>query len=200
MNTPEKIANTYFRLNGFFLLPQFAFFINSSHIHVDLLALRPASGREVYSGIPLPIDDQLFAVISELINNDATQLIIGIIAEIRGNAAEERPEEAHIAYTRNFFGPNVSIIPIAVSTKPRGISIDNRCALIPLAHMLEWSLYRFRWMDQNIRDLSKTGSWAWSEDALADLLYLQKIGFTALDMTAKRRIKREARNRLFEST
>ncbi len=184
MNTPEKIINTYFRLNGFFLLPQFTMFANDHHNHIDLLALRSPGCQEICGGAPLPIDIRLFECVSNLINKDALQSLVGLIAEIKGNAQIERPQEDHIEYAKCFFGPEVEAVPISISMKYDLLSIDDGYILIPLEYALGWILYRFRWMDQHLQRLSKTGSWNWSEEALEELLYLQKIGFSELDLRA----------------
>lgn len=186
MNTPEKIVCSYFRLNGFFLLPQFTLFTKDFHIHVDLLALRPAGSCEICEGNPLPIDMDLFNCISNLIGNEATKLLIGILVEVKGNDEYERPLQGHYEYARPFFGSDTPIIPISVSTRHRQIDIDDGCLVIPLSHTLRWSLFRFHWMNQNLKHLTKSGSWPWSDEALADLIYFQKIDFGALDTQASR--------------
>jgi hypothetical protein len=185
MNTPEKIASIYFRLNGFFLLPQFTLFSGQQHIHVDLLGLRPPGGQEICEDKILPTDTSLFATISEIIKAPAKDTPLGIITEIKGNNTVEIPSASHINYAGNFFGASVSRVPISISTKYDSLSQVDGCVLIPLGHALQWVLYRFRWMDQNLSHLTKSGSWNWSEETLADLLYLQKIGFADLDMIVR---------------
>ena len=97
---------------------------------------------------------------------------------------DERPAPEHLDYARNFYGSRTLIVPVSVSLAHKEISIDAGCILLPLGHALEWTLYRFRWMDKNLIHLKKSGSWNWSEEDLSDLLYLQKIGFAEMDIAA----------------
>ncbi len=185
MNTPEKIIKTYFRLNGFFLLPQFTLFRNEgSHIHIDLLGLRPPGGQEICEGQSLPTDGGFWKVSTELLGVDARDNLLGVIVEVKGNMEDERPAPEHLDYARNFYGSRTLIVPVSVSLAHKEISIDAGCILLPLGHALEWTLYRFRWMDKNLIHLKKSGSWNWSEEDLSDLLYLQKIGFAEMDIAA----------------
>lgn len=43
-------------------------------------------------------------------------------------------------------------------------------------YALKWIFERVRWMDQNHSGLTKSGSWPWSEDALAEFLVLHRYG------------------------
>ena len=50
-NTPEKIAELYLRLNGFFVMSHFVMLRNrNQRKHIDLVALRPAGPKEYIDG------------------------------------------------------------------------------------------------------------------------------------------------------
>jgi len=193
MNAPEKIVNTYFRLNGFFLLPQFTNFLGGQYNHVDLMALRPPSGREVVRGITFPVDPDFFNCLNELIDNP-TDILLGVVVEIKGNQEREIPIQEHIDYAAEFFGGTNLIVPVSVSLSYRRIRVTDRVLRIPLQHALQWSLYRIYWVECHLEYLKKIASWSWSEEFLADLLYLQNIDFSALDSQAKERLKAEGEN------
>lgn len=46
METTEKVAFLYLRLNGFFLMPHFTVFGVEKGKHVDVLGIRPAGSEE----------------------------------------------------------------------------------------------------------------------------------------------------------
>jgi hypothetical protein len=189
MNTPEKIVNTYFRLNGFFLLPQFTLFRKEGgHIHVDLLGLRPPCGQEICEDKPLPIDEKFWEICQKLLGTNPCDKLLGIAVEVKGGTEDERPSPEHLDYAKTFFGSCDFIIPISVSLAHKEISLKDGCVLLPLQRTLEWTLFRFRWMNQNLIHLKKSGSWNWSEDNLADLLYLQKIDFADLDIAVQKQL------------
>ena len=43
-------------------------------------------------------------------------------------------------------------------------------------YALRWIFERVRWMDKNHSGLTKSGSWPWREDALAEFLVLHRYG------------------------
>jgi hypothetical protein len=193
MNAPEKIVNTYFRLNGFFLLPQFTNFLGEQYNHVDLIALRPPSGREVVRGIAFPVDMEFFDCLKGWTVNP-TDILLGVVAEIKGNQEREIPIQAHMDYAIEFFGGANLIIPVSVSLSYKRIQVNDQVLRIPLQHALQWSLYRIYWVESHLDYLRKIASWSWSEEFLADLLYLQNIDFSALNYQAKERLKAEEGN------
>jgi hypothetical protein len=186
MNCPEKISGAYLRLNGFFLLLHFTLFDGNNHTHVDFLGLRPPEGKEICQNLELPVDNQLFNVIENSIRNDPFTKLLGVIVEVKGGEKKEIPLNAHINYAINFFGRNVCVVPLSfaeISNKQP--SIEQGSILIPLKYALKWTLFRFHWMNKNLERLSKSGSWSWSEDFLADLLYLQKLDIGPIDSDAQ---------------
>ncbi len=178
MNCPEKISGVYLRLNGFFLLPHFTLFDGNNHSHVDFLGLRPPEGKENCQGLDLPVDRKLFDTIKDLIGNNPLSQLLGAIVEVKGGKVEEIVSEGHRRYAKNFFGEYVCDIRLSFAeigdVQP---SIEQDSVLIPLKYALKWTLFRFHWMNKNLERLSKSGSWSWSGDFLADLLYLQKLDY-----------------------
>ena len=176
MNCPEKIAGTYLRLNGFFVLPHFTLFDGERHSHVDFLGLRPPSGIERCGRLELPLDQKFFATADQLIRGSSFNELIGAVVEVKGGNNIELPSPGHIEYAEAFFGGRPRVIPVSFSLDVERIGIQDGTIMISLKHSLEWIKNRIDWMNHNIRSLTKTGSWAWSEEFLSDLLYLYRLG------------------------
>jgi hypothetical protein len=176
MNCPEKIAGTYLRLNGFFLLPHFTLFDGDRHSHVDFLGLRPPGGRERCGRHELPLDQEFFETADQLIRGNSFNELIGAVVEVKGGIDVELPSAGHIQYAEAFFGRRPLVIPMSFSLDVERIEVQDRTLTISVRYSLEWIKNRINWMNDNIHSLSKTGSWAWSEEFLSDLLYLHRIG------------------------
>ena len=176
MNSAEKIAATYLRLNGFLLLSQFTAFGGDQHNHVDLLGLRARNSVELVGMYPpLPTDDDLFRAIPNHICANPRQEFLGIVAEVKTNTRRDKPEAGHVAYVRAFLG-DVPIIPMSFNDSRDGPVWHDDHLAIGNTHALGWIVFRFEWMNHNFQGFTKSGSWPWSEDALAELLVLHKYG------------------------
>jgi len=151
VNTAEKIAATYLRLNGFLLLPHFTVFDGNEHNHIDLIALRAAHSAERVG-----------------------ELSFAIIAEVRTNKDRDIPSPAHIQYAMNFLG-SVPSMPVSFAKDQTGLKPDPSGLRIGNAYAMQWILQRIKWMDSQKMHLTKTGSWAWSEDFLSDILVLRDL-------------------------
>lgn len=169
MNTPEKIAATYLRLNGFLLLPHFTVFIaGAQHNHVDLIGYRPRNSEESVSNVPLERDEEFSSKIKELQNDGNEDSSAGIIVQVRGNKTCPDFFEKHDEYIAKFLG---SIKPVRVifHCQKDNISIkrgDKPCICISLKHSYKWIQDRISW-------IRKAGSWELSEEFLADLLFIR---------------------------
>ena len=175
MNTAEKIAGTYLRLNGFFLLPQFTVFDGTRHNHIDLVALRAANSEERVDDVVLPVDDQLFETVSIFIDNPKSNHF-GAIVEVRTNENRDIPTNEHFVYTSRFLGglPSVRLSFYEFDDNnpvpsENSINIGNRYAI-------GWILDRINWMQGQHMRLAKEGSWHLSEEWLADILVLNRLG------------------------
>jgi hypothetical protein len=180
MNLPEKIAGSYLRLNGFFLLPHFTIFEYHQHSHIDFLALRPPNGHEVIELnddglLEFPVDELLFSHISDVVGQDALEILLGGVVEIKGNFEIELPTEEKIRYAQHFFGNETTVIPITFSRKFDEVSAYSGALAVQIDYAFEWLLQRFNWMDQILPQVLKEGSWAWSEEALSDLIYIKRL-------------------------
>lgn len=176
MNPAEKIAATYLRLNGFLLLPQFTAFGGDQHNHVDLLGLRAANSVELVGMYPpLPTDDSLFGAIPNNVCAHPRQEFLGAVAEVKTNARRDKPEAGHIAYVSAFLG-GVPIVPMSFSESRDAPTWREDHLAVGNRHALGWVISRFQWMNGNFQGFTKSGSWPWSEDALAELLVLYKYG------------------------
>jgi len=175
MNSAEKIAATYLRLNGFLLLPQFTAFGGDQHNHIDLLGLRAANSVEVVGMYPpLPTDEELFQAIPHDVCANPRQQFLGAVAEVRTNARRDKPEAAHVAYVSAFLG-GVPIIPMSFSDARDAPTWLDDHLIVGNKHAIGWMISRFEW-NQNFQGFTKNGSWPWSEDALAELLVLYQYG------------------------
>lgn len=174
LNAAEKIAGSYLRLNGFFLLPHFTVFNGDSHNHVDFLALRPCGGLEKVNTNIFIRDDDLIFHINRITNNSPD--FIGALVEVRSNDRTDLPDERHIEYAKGFFGDGVHhILKIAFRDGNGPISLAGDTIVITIKHALKFIFDRIDWINENVDHLTKTGSWNWSEDSLSDIIYLNKF-------------------------
>jgi hypothetical protein len=174
VNTAEKIAATYLRLNGFLLLPHFTVFDGNEHNHIDLIALRAAHSAERVGELKLPVDELFFSLVSKHLDVDAFTVSFAIIAEVRTNKDRDIPSPAHIQYAMNFLG-SVPSMPVSFAKDQTGLKPDPSGLRIGNAYAMQWILQRIKWMDSQKMHLTKTGSWAWSEDFLSDILVLRDL-------------------------
>ena len=123
VNTAEKIAATYLRLNGFLLLPHFTVFDGNEHNHIDLIALRAAHSAERVGELKLPVDQLFFSLVSEHLDVDAFTVSVAIIAEVRTNKDRDIPSPAHIQYAMNFLG-SVPSMPVSFAKDQTGLKPD----------------------------------------------------------------------------
>jgi hypothetical protein len=175
MNTAEKIASTYLRLNGFFLLPHFTVFDGNQHNHIDLIGLRAPNSQEGVGQLVFPIDNTLFGVANAFFENP-TAMPLGVVAEVRTNQRRDPPSKGHIDYVLRFLGgsPTISICFYEfdhAEPKKSGKIID-----IGNSYTLSWILDRIDWMNNQGIKLTKEGSWYLSEEWLADILVLHRLG------------------------
>jgi hypothetical protein len=179
MNLPEKIVGAYLRLNGFFLMPHFTVFNQQTHSHIDYLGLRHHNSQEGFETnegfIELPLDEVLFDTISERIGRSFNEVSLGVIVEVKGNNEIEIPSDEHKEYAARVLGDEAQLFSISFSNRISDIREQEDTLIIGIKYALDWIFERFRWMDENISRLTKTGSWSLSEDALSDLIYLYKI-------------------------
>ncbi len=81
MNTPEKIASVYLRLNGFFTLNNFTHLPEKGQsMESDILAIRCPSSEEKVNGEKLQIDENFFT--SCKLNKGE---VIGLLVEVKGD-------------------------------------------------------------------------------------------------------------------
>ena len=175
MNTAEKIAAIYLRLNGFLLLPHFTVFDGKQHNHIDIVGLRAANSVECLGDLIFPIDNRLFKAASEFVNNPES-IFLGALAEVRTNQMKDSLSNEHVAYLSNFLG-GIDSIRLSFyefrdnepTTLNGSIDIGNRFAM-------NWIIERINWMQEQKMNLTKHGSWFLSEEWLADILVLTRMG------------------------
>ena len=180
MNTPEKIAQAYLRLNGFFTIPHFTI-LNEQWRHIDLLAVR-LSGSSEKIGIEsnqttLKIDENLLSKLG--INKDDT---IGLIIEVKGGREHAKINDTKFAYGKLFFGSISPIKKIGFENMENlEIIKRNDHVIISLKYCIKFIKERFsklKSIKQAFRGsgmLSKEGSWSFSEEFLSDLIFLEKL-------------------------
>jgi hypothetical protein len=173
MNTAEKIAGTYLRLNGFLHLPQFTVFEEDWHTHVDFVALRAPNSYERAGGTTFPVDEKLFKLITTEIESPKTKLL-GALVEVRTNATV--PLIGHTLYVSRFLG-DAPLIRFVVYDTEEDLKLENGVIHLSLGYAVSWILWRVRWMEHEHPGLTKSGSWTWSEEFLADLLVLWRLKF-----------------------
>jgi hypothetical protein len=172
MNTPEKLAALYLRLNGFFLLPRFTVFAGGQHTDIDILGLRSVGACEQVESYRFPQDASLIDPIREL-------PLVMAIGQVKGGVSSAiYTASSHIQYAHRL-APTASPVSFAFHEGPSSLAWDSsqpiRTVSISLLYVNSW--IRQRVIDTN-RDLPrflKDGSWSWSEPFLSDYLYLTRI-------------------------
>ncbi len=178
MNTPEKIAATYLRLNGFLLLQHFTIFTDRYPNHVDLIGYRAGGSEEVVSGIPLKPDDEFFEYVKGLRKEICKASPIGIIVQVSANTRKlPKFHRGHESYVKKFFGEKIK--PVRIIFQDQQNKFDKQGATkmsvcISLKHSFEWIQRRIQ--DVKPPKFYKEGSWELSEEFLADILLLHRLG------------------------
>lgn len=178
METTEKIAFLYLRFNGFFLMPHFTVFAVDRQRHVDALGIRPAGSREIIGEIQLRNDVEFI----DALNGSDRDIILW--AEVgTGTRSGLFPAEKE-KYVRSIFGARNDLKRAHFNFDMKGEAIAKKENIIevPGSRCRKIILDRFSQMESEeienlIGEMTKRGSWRWSEDFLADLLCLKKIGF-----------------------
>jgi len=175
MTTTEKIAGTYLRLNGFLLLPHFTVFDGARHGHVDFCGMRAANSEERVKGSVLGRDDDFFKLASTLLEVDALTTSFGVVVEVKTNANQVMPWKKRVDYVRPFLG-NSRLLSLSFAKNKNGLTPEKDGIEISVGHALKWIFWRIDSM--NGMGLTKPGSWTWSEEFLADLLVLRRLGIS----------------------
>lgn len=167
MNSPEKVACLYLRLNGFFLLPNFTVFDGHQHTDIDIIGLRAAEAVERVGQYTFPLDASLTDVLP-------MAPFVALVVQVKGTECLSWPSNDQVTYVQSLVG-SAAIERAAVSLGVDGIQKGANGIQIGLAHAAQWIRYRLADMDEHKLSLTKTGSWTWSEPFLADLLLLRKV-------------------------
>lgn len=171
MNTAEKIAGAYLRLNGFLTLSHFTVFDGDRHNHIDFVALRAPNSKENIGDTTFPTDDLLF----QAIGSDSRSRLLGVAAEVRTNTNRDSLSDAHISYVGRFLG-EIPLQRVVFYKNDKNVTREAQTLAIDMRYASLWILQRIDWMNTNKLKLSKSGSWNLSEDFLSDLLVLHGYG------------------------
>jgi hypothetical protein len=175
MNTSEKIAATYLRLNGFSPLPLFTVFDGGHHNHLDLLSVHLPGSQETVGRVKLLTDKHLFFGLEQLGAKPNTDNIV-VASEVKTGKDKGEITAEHKKYAARFFGASQMFEVWFFQDPPRPPVVEKRQLRISLPYAIDWILERFDSMDDQGLHLTKEGSWTWSEEFLADLLVLRKFG------------------------
>lgn len=173
MNTAEKLAATYLRLNGFLLLPHFTVFQGSHHGHVDLIGLRAKDSFSGFNGKPFLMDETLFEAISQTGCPEPKSKFLGLVAEVKTNKKRDIPDENQVVYVQKFLG-NVPMAKLSFRKTEDSPQCVDGVIHIGNRYALKWILQRIRSMKEMGR-LQKWGSWTLSEETLADIMVLERM-------------------------
>jgi len=178
METTEKIASLYLRFNGFFLMPHFTVFGLKKEKHVDVLGIRLVGSEEKVDEYLLSSDEEF---VKKLKGNEEN---IILWAEVGTGSRRGLFPERKEAYCRRMFGDTRQLEKVYFDFDKQGEELEliDEILVVPGGRCRRIILERFSQMDsepiRNLLDeMTKTGSWRWSEEFLADLLYLRKLGF-----------------------
>jgi len=176
-NIGEKIAATYLRLNGFLLLHHFTVFIDERPRHIDLLGLRAAhSAERPFGNEPCIVDDELFAQIKNAFKVDEPKgTCLGAVVEVRTNEHVDYPQKKYCDYAKSFLGSS-QLISLAFARNSQKFTFEKETLVVHLDYTLDWILKRIDHMENKLR-VRKTESWFLSDEFLADILILRRLGF-----------------------
>lgn len=171
-NTPEKIAELYLRLNGFFVMSHFTMLTTQGQPkHIDLVAIRPRGSKVLVNNTPLDVDDSFFKKLKVDKDDDN----VAIVAEVKGGRTSHPEIDLNTAhkYMRSVVGPdfekNLKKLAFCYEKSNLGGNNITTIKLKDCFHFIVQRLEKYR--------SEKSGSWYLSEDFLGDLIYLQKLGF-----------------------
>ena len=179
METTEKIASLYLRLNSFFLMPQFTVFIRKKQRHVDVLGVRLRNSTEEVNGTRLAIDEEFIEML------DGFEEDVYLWSEV--GTGRSFPEEKE-AYCRKIFGGPDTLKKVYFDFRKDRENLqkgNDDILVVPAGRCKKFILERFAQMEsepvrsklKRLTNVTKEGSWSWSEQFLADMLYLRKKGF-----------------------
>jgi len=179
METTEKIAFLYLRFNGFFLMPHFTVFGLEKEKHVDVLGFRPAGSEETIGDISLCIDKEFIGELGDPEND------ILLWAEVGTGYVKDLFHPKKEVYVKKIFGTRENLKKIYFNFDKKEVeTIVNEGDKIEVSagRCRKFILERFSQMESDeignlLSGMTKTGSWRWSEEFLADLLCLRKMGF-----------------------
>jgi hypothetical protein len=120
-------------------------------------------------------DDLFFDMLSAYIGRPSRSVALGVAAEVRTNTKRDQPNDAHINYAGQFLG-GMPITRLAFYEGPHTVIQNGQTLDIGMRYAGLWIQRRIDWMDEHKMNLSKTGSWNWSEDFLSDFLCLRRYG------------------------
>jgi len=186
MYAPEKIAQAYLRLNGFFTIPHFSV-LTREGFQIDLLAIRLGNSEERIGAkgslTSLKVDEEFLQLLGASKSDT-----VGLVVEVKGGENEHAEiSETKFEYARPFFGNVKNVFRVAFER-----DIDKLCKLeragnlhfvVPLSHCLRFidkRLKEVRKIENDLRRrgaLSKEGSWHLSEEFLSEVIYLKHLGF-----------------------
>ncbi len=174
-NTAEKIAAVYLRLNGFLLLPHFTVFIDGHQRHIDLLGLRAADSEErPFGNLPCLLDELLFEDIKNHFNiANPKSVFLGAVVEVRTNEKTKYPEIDYRNYAGKFLGKSQQISMAFARVK--NFEFQENTLVVNLDYALEWVMERINHMENEL-NVNKFESWFQSDEFLADILILRKLG------------------------
>jgi len=182
VETSEKIALLYLRLNGFFLMQHFTVFVTKKQRHVDVLGVRLKGSKEEVNGTNLVIDEEFVKILNGFDED------VHLWGEVGKGRSFPREKET---YCRKIFGDSDTLkkVHFNLDTAGEDLHPSNDIIVVPAGRCRKFILERFAQMEseevstklKHLTRVTKEGSWNWSEEFLADLLYLRRKGFLRED-------------------
>lgn len=179
MNTPEKIVQTYLRLNGFFTIPHFSI-LQDKGSHVDFLAVRLGSSEEK---VGKGENRELLSIDNKFLEKmgGTKKDTVGLVVEVKGGDENAEVSDVNFDYVKPFFGKISKIKKVGFEYNETDLQKRNNHVIVSIEHCLTFINNRFqelKCIDCEMRGsgrLSKKGSWHLSEEFLSDLLYLYEV-------------------------
>ncbi len=160
-------------------MPHFTVFGEENRRHVDVLGVRLKGSEERVGELPLVIDNDFIEALHGHEEN------VQLWAEVgTGSMSEVFPPEK-AKYCQSIFGTGNQLKKVYFDFDDRSKEeLENRDGVLVVSagRCRKLILQRFHQMESTpvkeaLKELTKPGSWSWSEEFLADLLYLKKMGF-----------------------
>jgi len=122
------------------------------------------------------VDDELFVQVKDAFKvNEPKRTYLGAVVEVRTNNHVDYPQHEYCDYAKSFLGSS-QLISLGFARNTKKFAFEEQTLVIHLDYALDWILKRIDHMENELR-VRKTEGWFLSDEFLADILILRRLGF-----------------------